>query len=102
MPTLPEPNSQSESTKHPDSYYTEKVYTQQQYDELKKKVIAGAGAIGASVPIVNTLYGYSLQSMGWERNGTTYTKDGNTLVFNGYEWYLNGSQKVQFIQDLPQ
>jgi len=101
MPNFPEQNSQSESTKHPDSYYTEKVYTRQQYDEMKEKLLKSAGGIGASLPLVNTLSGYGLEGRGWERKGSTYTKDGNTIVYNGHEWFLNGDKTIQFFQDLP-
>jgi len=101
MPNYPEPNSQSESSKHPDSYYTEKVYTQQQYDELKNKMLRSAGGVGASLPIVNSISGYALEGLGWNKKGSTFTKDENTIVYNGHQWTLNGKEIIQFIQEIP-
>lgn len=44
--------------------------------------------------------GYHLQARGWARKGTTYTKDENTITYDGYEWRLNGNV-INTINDIP-
>lgn len=101
MPNYPEQSSQSESTKHPDSYYTEKKYTQEQWDNQFKKLVHSVG-FGGSLPFVNTISGPALQGRGWERKGSTYTKGENTIVYDGAKWILNGKERIEFIQDIPE
>jgi len=45
--------------------------------------------------------GNYLQEKGWEKDGFTWKLKDNVLIFDGTRWLLNGSEKVQHIQDLP-
>jgi len=49
----------------------------------------------------NTVSGYALEGLGWNKKGSTFTKDENTIVYNGHQWTLNGKEIIQFIQEIP-
>ena len=55
-----------------------------------------------NVPIVHSLHTNALIKDGWTREGSTYTKGENTIVYNGYQWRLNGKEAIQFLEDIPQ
>lgn len=42
------------------------------------------------------LSGYSLEYLGWEKKGFTWTKGENVITYDGCIWLFNG-KKVEFI-----
>lgn len=52
-----------------------------------------------SIPEVHSISGSSLQQEGWVRNGSTYTKDGSKITYDGVTWLFNGN-KVEFMEQL--
>jgi hypothetical protein len=54
-----------------------------------------------NIPRVTGLNSYVLEKEGWVRMGSTYTKDQNTLVYDGVHWFLNG-QRVSYLHETKQ
>lgn len=52
-----------------------------------------------NLPEVHSINGYSLEKEGWVKNGSMYSRDGDTLTYDGVYWKLN-NRPVQFMEDL--
>ncbi len=52
------------------------------------------------LPIVHSINSYLLEKEGWKRSGSTYTKDGMEIKYDGVHWKINGKKVVQFLEDL--
>jgi len=76
-----------------------------EYPEKKTTTTSKAHSfvLGAGIPIVRSISGYFLQYEGWHHEkGNNYTKDGNTLNYDGVYWTLNGSKRIEFMEELNQ
>lgn len=43
--------------------------------------------------------GITLEKLGWKKNGSSYTKGADKIVYDGADWFLNGI-KVFCLRDL--
>lgn len=75
-----------------------------EYPEEKPKTISAAKysvSFGGGIPIVKSISGYFLSADGWHhQKGNTYTKENNTITFDGVHWELNGKTRVEFMHEL--
>lgn len=53
-----------------------------------------------NVPRVHLINSTSLIRDGWERKGSNYTKEGNTISYDGYQWKINGKEVIQFMEEI--
>ena len=58
-------------------------------------------SFGGGTPLVRSISGYFLQNEGWHhQKGNSYTKENNTIAFDGVHWELNGKTRVEFMHEL--
>lgn len=55
--------------------------------------------IGGRLPVVHSLNSNNLSKDGWGRDGNTYSKGDDIIVFDGIKYMLNGLV-VQFMEDI--
>lgn len=53
------------------------------------------------LPIVHSINSYILEKEGWKRNGSTYTKEGKEIKYDGVHFKYNG-QVIEFLDDIKQ
>jgi len=82
-----------EETNNPKEYYINKVYSQFEMDEAIKNLTKSPFD---AVP----LSGSYLLEKGWTQNGNNWQKEENKIRYDGTYFWLNGSQKIQHIQDI--
>ena len=64
------------------------------------KSTAQSVTFGGGIPVVRSINGYQLGRMGWEhKSGNTYTKNGNTIRYDGVKWYFN-DREIEYIEDV--
>lgn len=60
-----------------------------------------AYVFGGGIPVVRSINGYQLGKLEWEHQvGNTYTKNGNTIRYDGVYWYFN-DRVIEYIENIP-
>lgn len=52
-----------------------------------------------SIPVVHSINSYLLEKEGWKRSGSTYTKDGKEIIYDGVYFKQNG-ERIEFLEDI--